>query len=97
MIITLFPSYFKITITWNPPERPNGIIIAYEVSYRPTDSSAPHTRSNTTGLETNFSTQSNLELESYYVLTVRAYTQVGPGNPTSVMVSTLSTLCEMKL
>ena len=35
VITSVFPSFFKISITWNPPEIRNGIIIAYEVSYRP--------------------------------------------------------------
>ena len=47
VVITPFPSFFKISITWNPPDMSNGIIIAYEVSYRPRDSSQSVTRLNT--------------------------------------------------
>ena len=94
MVISTFPSLFQITITWDPPERPNGNIIAYEVSYEPTDSSEPVIRMNTTA---NFSTLSNLELGSEYMFSVTAYTRVGPGNTTSVTVSTLSSIREKML
>ena len=56
-----YTSLSKINISWTPPLRPNGVIIAYEVSYRQTDSSDPETRLNTTDLETSFTTQSDLE------------------------------------
>ena len=68
---------------------PNGVIIAYEVSYRPTDSSQPVTRLNTTDLDTSFTTQSDLEVGTEFIFSVRAYTRVGPGDTTSIMVSTL--------
>ena len=84
------PSFFKITITWKEPAVPNGVIIAYEVSYRPTDSSQPVTRLNTTDLATSYTTQSDLEVETEYIFSVRTYTQVGPGNTTSVTSSTLN-------
>ena len=77
-------------ISWTPPLRPNGVIIAYEVSYRPTDSSDPETRLNTTDLETSLTTQSDLEEGTEFIFSVRAYTRVGPGNASSITVSTLS-------
>ena len=70
---------------------PNGVIIAYEVSYRPTDSSQPVTRLNTTDLDTSFTTQSDLEVGTEFIFSVRAYTRVGPGDTTSIMI-TVSTL-----
>ena len=70
---------------------PNGVIIAYEVSYRPTDSSQPVTRLNTTDLATSFTTQSDLEVGTEFIFSVRAYTRVGPGDTTSIMI-TVSTL-----
>ena len=96
VVITTYPLFISITITWDPPDRPNGNIIAYEVSYRPADSSEPLTRINTTGLDTSFTTPSNMELGSEFIFSVTAYTQVGPGNTTSVTVSTLSSIREMK-
>ena len=84
----------EINISWTLPLRPNGVIIAYEVSYRPTDSSDPETRLNTTDLETSFTTQSDLEEGTEFIFSVRAYTRVGPGNTSSITVSTLSSVPE---
>ena len=86
VVITPFPSFFKISITWNPPDMSNGIIIAYEVSYGPRDSSQSVTRLNTA---TSFTTQSDLEMGTELIFFVRAFTRVGPGSSTSVVVSTL--------
>ena len=88
--VMAYKSLSQINISWTPPLRPNGVIIAYEVSYRPTDSSDPETRLTTTDLETSFSTQSDLEEGTEFIFSVRAYTRVGPGNTTSITVSTLS-------
>ena len=88
--VMAYTSLSQINISWTPPLRPNGVIIAYEVSYRPTDYSDPKTRLNTTDLETSFSTQSDLEEGTEFIFSVRAYTRVGPGNTTSITVSTLS-------
>ena len=43
-------SLTNVNIYWTPPLRSNGVIIAYEVSYGPADSSDPETRLNTTDL-----------------------------------------------
>ena len=88
--VMAYTSLSQINISWTPPLRPNGVIIAYEVSYRPTDSSDPETRLNTTDLETSFTTQSDLEEGTEFIFSVRAYTRVGPGNTSSITVSTLS-------
>ena len=89
VVIKTFPSFFKIRITWSPPERPNGIITEYEVSYEPSDSSQPLTTNNT-GLETSFTTDSDLELGTEFIFTVRASTSVGFGETASLTVSTLT-------
>ena len=86
----VYISLSQINISWTPPLRPNGVIIAYEVFYRPTYSSGPETRLNTTDLETSVSTQSDLEEGTEFIFTVRACTRVGPGNTSSITVSTLS-------
>ena len=85
--VMAYTSRSQINISWTPPLRPNGVIIAYEVSYRPTDSSDPETRLNTTDLETSFTTQSDLEEGTEFIFSVRAYTRVGPGNTSSITVS----------
>ena len=83
------PSQSQVSLSWDPPLMPNGIIIAYEVSYRPTASSEPETRVNTTALVTNFTTEDNLEEDTEFTFSVRAYTRVGPGNTSSLTISTL--------
>ena len=89
VMIAAFPSFIKIRITWSPPERPNGIITEYEVSYEPTDSSQP-LATNNTGLETSFTTPSNLERGTEFIFSVRASTSVGFGETAPVTVSTLT-------
>ena len=74
---------------------PNGIITGYEVSYELTDSSQTPTTRNT-GLETNFTTPSDLEPGSEVIFSVTASTSVGPGEPASITVSTLPVPRELK-
>ena len=88
--IMVSPSQSQVSLSWDPPLMPNGIIIAYEVSYRPTASSEPETRVNTTALVTNFTTEDNLDEDTKFFFSVRAYTRVGPGNISSLTVSTLA-------
>ena len=84
------PAQTNITIIWSPPLTPNGVIIAYEIWYRPTSSPDSETRLNTTGQETSFTTENDLEEGTEFIFSVRAYTRAGPGNTTSITVSTLS-------
>ena len=69
---------------------PNGVIIAYEIWYRPTSFPDSETRVNTTGQETSFTTENDLEEGTEFIFSVRAYTRAGPGNTTSITVFTLS-------
>ena len=45
---------------------------------------------NTTGQETSFTTENDLEEGTEFIFSVRAYTRAGPGNTTSITVFTLS-------
>ena len=83
-------SFFKISITWDPPEIGNGIIIAYEVSYRPASAPQIITTMNTTDLDTSFTTESGLELETAYIFTVTAFTGAGRGESITASISTLA-------
>ena len=69
---------------------PNGIIIAYEVSYRPASAPQTITTMNTTDLDTNFTTKSGLELGTAYIFTVTAFTGAGRGENVIANVSTLA-------
>ena len=65
-------------ITWGPPQEPNGVIIAYEVTYR-VNGSDP-TADNTTAISTTLT--STLALSTNVSdISVRAYTSIGPGPP----------------
>ena len=75
---------------------PNGVLIAYEVSYRPADSSEPETRLNTTDLDTSFTSRNDLEEDTEFIFSVRAYTRAGPGETSSLSVTTLSRLSKKK-
>ena len=92
MVITSSsPSFFKISITWDPPEIRDGIIIAYEVSYRPASDPQTITTENTTDLDTSFTTtQRSLELGTMYIFTVTAFTGAGHGEIATASISTLA-------
>ena len=91
MVITSSsPSFFKISITWDPPEIRNGIIIAYEVSYRPASAPQIITTMNTTDLDTSFTTEGQLELGTAYTFTVTAFTGAGRGESATDSISTLA-------
>jgi hypothetical protein len=79
----------KIYLSWLAPVLPNGVIIAYEVSYRPADNSGHELSLNTTDVESNFTAGNDLEGGSDYIFSVRAYTRVGPGTTSSLRTSTL--------
>ena len=95
--IMVLSSQSQVSLSWDPPLMPNGIIIAYEVSYQPTASSEPETRVNTTALVTHFTTEDNLEEDTEFFLSVRAYTKVGPGYISSLIIKTGSKSCAFKL
>ena len=83
-------SFFKISITWDPPEIRNGIIIAYEVSYRPASAPQIITTMNTTDLDTSFTTEGQLEVGTAYIFTVTAFTGAGRGENVTASISTLA-------
>ena len=87
VVISSSPSFFKISITWNPPEIRNGIIIAYGVSYRPASAPQNITTMNTTDLDTSFT---GLELGTAYIFTVTAFTRAGRGEIATASISTLA-------
>ena len=88
--VVITSSFFKISITWDPPDVRNGIIIAYEVSYRPASDLQTITTMNTTDLDTSFTTESGLELGTAYIFTVTAFTGSGRGEIATASISTLA-------
>ena len=71
------PRFTSIVITWHPPQDPNGVIIAYEVTYRVNDSNP--TTINTTDISTTHILELALNTRVSGI-SVRAYTSIGPGN-----------------
>ncbi|KAL6478813.1 hypothetical protein MHYP_G00122460 [Metynnis hypsauchen] len=72
------------TIIWTPPDKPNGIIRQYEVSYG--NATYHHVVNGTVPSIT----LRNLKPYTYYNVTVRAYTQLGHGDQTSETLQMLS-------
>ncbi len=65
-----------VTFDWEAPEEPNGIIIAYELTY--TVNSTNTTTKNFTDVSTMFTI--NLDINTNVSnISIRAYTSVGPG------------------
>ena len=65
-----------ISISWNPPTIPNGIIRVYEIRYRESTSTGPYNITNTTNTEYSIV---GLIPNTSYTIGVRAYTNIGPG------------------
>ena len=74
-----------ISITWNIPTVPNGVIIMYEIRYRVANSNGPYNMTNTT--TTQYSIGGLLH-NTNYTIGVRAYTSVGPGEWNDIYAST---------
>ncbi len=81
---TAEPILISVLLTWSPPQEPNGVIIAYEITYsvNGSESNTTNTTNTTHTLKLALSTEvSNIS--------VRAYTRVGPGDASiSLTVST---------
>ena len=66
----------EISISWNPPTIPNGIITVYEIRYRESTSTGPYNITNTTN---TYYSIAGLIPNTSYTIGVRAYTSIGPG------------------
>ncbi|KAL1774931.1 phosphatidylinositol phosphatase PTPRQ [Sigmodon hispidus] len=71
----------EMRLKWSPPEKPNGIIIAYEVLYQNTDTLFKKNTS-TTNIILN-----DLKPYTLYNISVRSYTRIGHGNQSSTFLS----------
>ena len=75
-----------LTIIWNPPTIPNGIITVYEIGYRESTSTGPYNITNTTN---TYYSIVGLIPNTSYTIGVRAYTSIGPGEWTRIEYSTI--------
>ena len=72
-----------ISISWNIPTIPNGIITIYEIRYGQSNNNGSYNIANATN--TQYSIE-GLQLSVNYTIEVRAYTSIGPGNWTVVPI-----------
>ena len=73
-----------VTLQWEPPETPNGLITEYSIQY---DGSVVDNFGSVT-LNRLMGTVERLSPDTEYVLQLRAHTKVGPGPPTNLTVKT---------
>ena len=77
----------QISITWNQPSMPNGIIIMYDIRYRESDNSDSFIYVN--GTTNTQHIIDGLLPNTSYIVGVRAYTIAGPGEWIVIQASTL--------
>ena len=93
--ITARPEVTSVVLTWSVPQEPNGIIIAYEVTYS-IDGSAITVVNSTNGA-TTLTTPSLPPNTNISSISVTAYTSIGRGESVShdvVITPAVPTLCE---
>ena len=75
-----------VTLQWEPPETPNGLITKYSIQY---DGSL-YVFDNVGSVTLNrlMGTVERLSPDTEYVLQLRTHTKVGPGSPASLTVKT---------
>ncbi|XP_066113682.1 phosphatidylinositol phosphatase PTPRQ isoform X2 [Saccopteryx bilineata] len=71
----------EISLKWSPPEKPNGIIVAYEVLYKNIDTLFMKNTSTTNII------LRDLKPYTLYNISVRSYTRLGHGNQLSSLLS----------
>ena len=74
--LTAGPKFISVILEWEPPQEPNGIIIAYEVTYRV---GSTRITVNTTDLNTREQISDVPTNTTVSDITVTAYTSVGRG------------------
>ena len=74
-----------ISVIWNIPTVPNGVIIMYEIRFIESNSSGPYNMTNTTNTQYSIG---GLLPNTNYTIGVRAYTSVGPGEWSDIFAST---------
>ena len=73
-----------ISVIWNIPTVPNGVIITYEIHYRESNNNSQYNMSNTTNTQYSIG---GLLPNTNYTIGVRAYTSVGPGEWNNISTS----------
>ena len=71
-----------ISISWNIPTIPNGIITVYEIRYRESNNNGLYNLTNTTNNQYSIE---GLLPNTNYTIGVRAYTSIGPGDWSGIL------------
>ena len=79
---------YQISIAWNQPSIPNGVIIMYEIRYRESDNNDSFIFMN--GTTNTQHIIDGLLPNTSYTVGVRAYTIAGPGEWTDITAVTMS-------
>ena len=69
-----------MSLSWMPPDKPNGIITRYELQYWRSDDSTNITSMNINNADLTSYTVTGLSSNTEYVFTMIAFTVVGRGN-----------------
>ena len=83
------PAMTQLTVSWNPPSEPNGVIIVYELHFSLSNEICS-CNSLTTTVNTSATQQTLRDLSPNTVVafSVRAYTIIGPGEFVTGQAST---------
>ena len=74
-----------VTLSWLPPDPPNGIITQYQVQYRRTNGRDRYSNNQVDTMTTDLTyTVTGLTTNTVYYLRVRGFTVVGHGPPSNV-------------
>ena len=73
-----------VSLSWMPPDTPNGIITQYQLQYRRSDNTTNTTSLNIANDNLTY-TVTGLSSNTEYVFTVRAFTVVGHGITSNVV------------
>ena len=92
-LIVNYYSPYSLGISWSLPAAPNGIITEYEIRYRESTSTGSYNVTNTTITQHSIA---GLVHNTSYIIGIRAYTSVGPGEWTNITDKTsLGRFCRL--
>ena len=84
------PAMTQLTLSWNPPSEPNGVIIVYEIRFSLSYEMYCLCNSSTATVNATATQQTLRDLppNTFFTFSVRAYTIIGPGEYVTGQAST---------
>ena len=85
------PAMTQLTVSWNPPSEPNGVIILYEIHFSLSNGTEMCLCNSSTATINTSATQHTLRglsPNTFFTFSVRAYTIIGPGEYVTGQAST---------